>query len=211
VLVRALAIVISIAVLTAIAATALTLLHDDHIASVTRPTPSTTPSTASSSPITSSQSATPSPTTTPVGPITVASAKDFDPEGDGSENPGQVGAAIDGDLSTAWHTVHYLQANLAPKHGVGLVLDLGRAQSVGAVRIDLVGTGTDVQVRTSTSPGTVPGDYTLLGQATKAGKLVTVQGKAAVSARYILIWLTRLPPVPGGFQGGVAEVTVLRA
>jgi hypothetical protein len=146
----------------------------------------------------------------PVGPLVVRGVKDFDPEGDGSEKPDQVGLAVDGDLSTAWHTQLYLEADLAPKHGVGLVLDLGSVQTVGAVRIDLVGSGTDLQVRTALTRGAQSRDYALLGAANRAGQLVTVWVKAPVRARYVLVWLTRLPATSGGFRGGVAEVTVLR-
>ena len=115
--------------------------------------------------------------------------------------------AVDGDLSTAWHTLLYKQQDLAPKHGVGLVLDLGSAQSIGAVRVDLVGTGTTVQLRTAATLGAQPADYTLLGTATDAGALVTVRAKTPVKARYVLVWLTRLPATSGGYRGGVAEVT----
>ena len=31
----------------------------------------------------------------------------------------------------------------------------------------------------------------------------------AVQARYLLVWLTRLPAVSGGFRGGIADLAVL--
>ena len=113
--------------------------------------------------------------------------QDFDPEGDGAEKPNEVRDAVDGDLSTAWHTLLYKQQDLAPKHGVGLLLDLGSAQPIGAVRVDLVGTGTTVQVRSAMALRDQPADYQLLGSVTGAGPLVTVRAKAPVTARFVLV------------------------
>jgi hypothetical protein len=209
---RALAIAVCVAVLAATVVIATVLLRNNRQAppAVAIPGSSSTSSSSTVSP--SATSPTPSTSSgAPVGPLVIHGVKDFDPEGDGSEEPQKVDLAVDGDLSTAWPTLRYREADMAPKHGVGLVLDLGSAQAVGAVRIDLVGIGTDLQVRTSLTRGPQPGDYALVGHANHAGRLVTVKAKTPVQARYILIWLTRLPPGPGGFRGGIAEVTVLRA
>ncbi len=203
---RALAVGLSLLILALAAVTATVLLRDDRKAPAAA-SESTGRSSASKS---ASTSRTPS-TAQPVGPIVIKGAQDFDPQGDGSEKPDEVPNAIDGDLSTAWHTLLYKQQDLAPKHGVGLVLDLGSVQSIGAIRVDLVGTGTTVQLRSAATLGSQPADYSLIGSAADAGALVTVRAKAPVKARYVLVWLTRLPPTGGGYRGGVAEVTVLRA
>ena len=203
---RALAVGLSLLVLAIAAVTAAVLLNDDRKAPSTA-TDATSHSSSSKSPSTSRTSS----AAQPVGPIQIKAAQDFDPQGDGSEKPDEVPDAVDGDLSTAWHTLLYKQQDLAPKHGVGIVLDLGSTQSIGAVRVDLVGTGTTVQVRTATTVGAEPANYALLGSATGAGPLVTVRAKSPVKVRYVLVWLTRLPATGGGYRGGVAEVTVLRA
>jgi serine/threonine protein kinase len=55
--------------------------------------------------------------------IALTAAADFDPFGDEAESPSQVGAAIDGDPSTAWTTESYDNRDItALKSGVGLVL-----------------------------------------------------------------------------------------
>jgi hypothetical protein len=202
---RTTAIVVSLVVLVTAIAFGSLLLHDDKTSAVAAASTSSTHTPILRSTSTSASSS------APVGPVVIRAVKDFDPEGDGSEKPDEVDLAVDGDLSTSWHTLHYRQAGMAPKHGVGLLLDLGNVQAIGAVRLDLVGAGTDLQIRTSLVKGATPTAYALLGSATAAGRLVTVQASAPVRARYVLVWLTRLPPAPGGFRGGVTEVTVLRS
>ncbi len=143
-------------------------------------------------------------------PVTyrIAAARDFDPLGSGEENPGRVPAAYDGDPNTAWRTVTYYDKGLDNKPGVGLLLDLGAPRSVGKVTLELVGNGSDLQVLTSNEEGAGPQDYDLMAQATEAGETVTLKGPNPPSARYILIWMTGLPQVDGGWRGGVREVTV---
>jgi hypothetical protein len=208
---RALAVSVALAVLAATVVTGAVLLRGERRAGAAAHRSSTGSSVTSGSTSRSTSRSSGASSSVPLGPVVIHGVKDFDPEGDGSEKPNEVGLAVDGDLSTAWQTLLYRQADLAPKHGVGLVLDLGTAQSVGAVRVDLLGTGTDLQVRSSMTRGAQPADYSPMGTARDAGRLVTVKADAPVRARYILVWLTRLPPASGGFRGGVAEVTVLRA
>ena len=102
--------------------------------------------------------ASPSPSassTAPAEPIAIASVADFDPFGDPQEeNADQAPLAIDGEPGTAWTTSTYEQ-NFGPsglKDGVGLLLDLGKAQDVGSVDVTLVGSPTSVQLLTATGP-----------------------------------------------------------
>ena len=159
-----------------------------------------------------SQAATPSSSPQPSEPAPpktyrIVDARDFDPLGNGEENPGRVPFAYDGDENTAWRTVTYYNKSL-DKPGVGLLLDLGAPRSIGAVTLDLVGNGTDLQVLTSNEAGSDPQDYDVMAQATEAGEKVTLKNPDPTSARYVLIWMTGLPQVDGGWRGGVREVTV---
>ncbi len=138
----------------------------------------------------------------------IASARDFDPLGNGEESPTRVPLSYDGDKETAWRTVTYYDKGLDNKPGVGLLLDLGAPRSIGAVTLDLVGNGTDLQVLTSNQAGNNPQDYTVMAQATEAGRTVTLKNPEPTSARYVLVWLTGLPQVDGGWRGGIREVTV---
>jgi hypothetical protein len=151
-------------------------------------------------------------TSAPAEPLAVSSATDFDPFGDPpEENPDQAPLAIDGKPDTAWTTSTY-QQNFGPtglKDGVGLLLDLGKAQDVRAVDVTLVGSPTSVQLLTATgaqAPTAVDGfDVAAEGDATKTR--LTLSPDQPVQARWLVVWLTSLPDV-GGFRGGVAEVVV---
>lgn len=119
--------------------------------------------------------------------------------------------AFDSNLATAWTTLSYLQADLAPKSGVGVVFDLGQVEAVGAVRLNLLGAGTTLQVRVSQELGKRPRDFELFGSASNLGDLVALRSPTAVQARYVLVWLTRLPADGATYRGGIAEITVARA
>lgn len=155
-----------------------------------------------------SKTQTPTVLTTPkLTTYRIAAASDFDPLGNGLENPSSVRYSHDGNLNTRWQTVTYFNKGL-DKPGVGLLFDLGAPRSVSQVKLNLVGNGTDLQVLTSTERGTNPKDFALLAQATEAGETVILKSPKAVSARYVLIWFTGLPQVTGGWRGGVREAAI---
>ncbi len=161
------------------------------------------PTTSSSSPSSSAPSA-----PTPVRGVT---AKDLDPQGDdGAENSELAPLAVDGDPSTDWHTVTYDQ-QFGPaglKTGVGLVLDLGSEHDVTGLRLTLVGKPTKVSVYTSDSPIEDVEGLDAVDRFTAQAKIARTFDSPA-RARYVVVWLTSLPQVPGGFSGGVAEAVVL--
>jgi putative peptidoglycan lipid II flippase len=135
---------------------------------------------------------------------------DFDPGGEGEENRDQVALAIDGDADTAWTTSSYKRrpdlGGLKP--GVGLVLDLGLVTSVRAVTVDLVGSGTNLELRAADQQGTTADDYVAVASATDARREVVLEPDDAIEARYLLLWLTSLPPDGSDYRGGISEVTV---
>jgi putative peptidoglycan lipid II flippase len=148
--------------------------------------------------------------------VPIAGVKDFDPDGNGSENPAQVRFAIDGNPDTAWHTVTYFNrpdlGGLKP--GVGLLVDLGVSTEVGAVRLRLVGHGTSLELRAAAQRGAQADDYVTVAHADHVGDLVTLRpDEGPLHVRYLLIWLTELPLAPNGvdYQGGVAEIEVYRS
>lgn len=137
----------------------------------------------------------------------IVQGSDFDPLGNGEENPGRVPFAYDGDRNTAWRTVTYYNKSL-DKAGVGVLFDLGAPRAIGRVTLDLVGNGTDLQVLTSNQRGSLPEDFDLMAQATEAPERVTLKAPRSPSARYVLVWMTGLPQVDGGWRGGIREVKV---
>ena len=154
------------------------------------------------------------PTTSPepATPVKIASASDFDPgpDGNGSENPESTGAVIDGDPSTTWSTLTYEQdmGEGGIKDGVGLMLDLGRSTDVRRVRVTLVGSPTTVRLYGSDTP---PEDVTGLDVAAEgiADETTLELTSQDLKARYLLLWVTKMPQVEGGqFRAEVAEVEV---
>jgi hypothetical protein len=142
--------------------------------------------------------------------ITGVTAGDFDPQGGNGENAGEAPRAVDGNPATAWTTLRYLQqfGDAGLKSGVGLVLDLGAAHDVSAVDLTMVGSPTAVSVYVSpTDPPNLVG-LDVAGHAQLAGTHGTVALDQPVTGRYVVVWLTRLPTVPGGFRGGIAEAVV---
>jgi tRNA A-37 threonylcarbamoyl transferase component Bud32 len=144
-------------------------------------------------------------------PITGASV--FDPFGDGEpENSNDVPKSYDGDPATSWSTLQYRGSaafgNLKP--GVGVLYDLGSAQPLAGVTLTTTLAGATVDVRTGDSP-----DGSLDSYAVAANLQLTgtdhVHFTKAVTARYVLIWVTQLVPADGNFQADIAEISVQKA
>jgi hypothetical protein len=141
--------------------------------------------------------------------LRIVSADDFDPEGDnGEEHPREVPLAIDRDSDSAWHTQGYRQADIGNKAGVGLLLDLGAVKDVSQVTVRLAGDGTDVELRTSESGGDRSQDYRKVAAKIAATGRTELIPPDPVRARYVVLWLTRLPSDGGEFRGGVSDVQI---
>jgi hypothetical protein len=143
-------------------------------------------------------------------PITSGTSLDPPPAGNGDENSDRAAQAFDGDDATVWNTNIYRQ-QLGPgglKEGVGLLLDLGSQHAVSSVTVTLVGDATDLQVRLADEQGGQLDDYRPVGDASEASGRAVVRLSKPADARYVLIWLTKLPQVPGGFRGQIAEAVV---
>jgi hypothetical protein len=167
----------------------------------------TVPEDTTSRPTSGQSSAAP-----PTGaPLTGVTASDFDPQGTPpEENPDLARFAVDGNPATSWRTSTYDQ-NFGPgglKTGVGLVLDLGGDHEVSEVDLTTVGSPTRVQVYvTAQAPANLQGAQ-LAGQTTVTGTRGVVAVDPTVKGRYVVVWLTSLPAVGGGFRGQIAEVVV---
>ena len=150
------------------------------------------------------------PTSSPVSELaTIATATDYDPFGDQTENPDKTKLAIDGNLSTAWPTVQYRQNNLAGKPGVGLLLDLGSSRAVSTVTIDFAQPGNSATVFVSDSSAPDTATESPIGSVSSAGDKATIEATSAKSGRYVLVWITSVPQASNGsWQGGIAEVEV---
>ena len=170
-------------------------------ASSTRPTAS-----ASSSPTASSSSS--AVATGPAVTLTVANATAFGPDGtsDG-DNPGMASRVLRG--GGAWASSWYATAEFGHmQSGTGILLDMGHAVMVNSVGLVLGTTaGADVQVRVGDSAG--------LESMSTAARMSNAHGtlhlplSSPASARYVLIWFTRLPvKSPGKYQVSLYKATV---
>lgn len=141
--------------------------------------------------------------------LTGLTAFDLDPQGDPpEENPDLAALAVDGDPATDWHTSTYEQ-NLGPaglKTGVGLVVDVGKVRELQELSVQLVGSPTGLTVLLADDrPSSVRGLEPVATETADGTLQVALDG---ASGRYVVLWLTSLPRVGGGFRGGVAEVVV---
>lgn len=144
-------------------------------------------------------------------PVPIVGAQDYDPlSDDGSEKPQSIGKVYDDDPSSYWYTDWYATAGFGNlKDGVGVVLDLGTTQRVGEVDVSFLGGATSVELRTtdgSTVP-TRPTGFDTVAQG--SGTQVSLKPVKPVQARFLLVWLTKLPPSgEGNFRGKVSDIKV---
>ncbi|RLV48100.1 hypothetical protein D9V37_18640 [Nocardioides mangrovicus] len=147
--------------------------------------------------------------------LKVRAVDDLDPYGvPPEENPDQTRFVIDGNPRTAWTTSTYRgRADLGGlKPGVGVVLDLGSIQPIGSVSLALVGSPTslDLYAAPTAARSTPTGIEGLAKIATRAdaGTRLRLVPNRPVRTRYVVVWLTSLPPADGGYRGGISGVVI---
>jgi serine/threonine protein kinase len=142
-------------------------------------------------------------------PLHIAGVQDFDPFGDGHEGHDTVRNIADDDPQTFWSTEAYKSGpNFSGlKPGAGVILDLGRATEVGKGQLLLPTAGCSFELRHS-DDRTLPVDQwptaaTVTSSPNSAPVIFT-----AVSARYWLVWITRLTRgVAGAGEGWACAVS----
>jgi hypothetical protein len=136
-------------------------------------------------------------------PIRVTSVRPFAAGGDEADHPEEASLAADGDPSSAWYTQHYASASFGQlRSGAGLLFDLGRPVKVGSLRVRLAVPGVAVALKAANSSGALLGAHTVAG-TTNATPSWTLHPD--VTARYWLLWFTKLAPSDGAYRAGVAE------
>jgi hypothetical protein len=156
-----------------------------------------TPVAAAPPPITTVPAKKPPPARPRLAPfVKLAAAGAFDPEGDGRERDEEASLAVDGRPATFWRTERYSRFF---KTGVGLVLDAGRRVRVEQVVVDTPTPGIKAAIQLGNSR---QGPFTTVAKA----RTLTAQTRFPVAkrpARYVVVWVTSLPP---GSAGEVSEV-----
>lgn len=170
----------------------------------------TSPGDSGTSQAPSKSSSSSSAGTSAPAPITGLTAQAFDPQGSGGENSAEAPRAVDADPATAWTTLRYKQ-QFGPaglKTGVGLVLDLGASHAVTEVDLTTVGTPTGISVYVSPTRPTDLAGLSAAGHAALTSTHGTITLDHPATGRYVVVWLTSLPRVGGGFRGGIADAVV---
>jgi len=149
--------------------------------------------------------------------------RSYDPFGDddgngkpdkrkGRESEDLVVTVNDDDPDTAWLTSQYATADLDGKEGVGLILDLGQPQDVQQVSLNLVGKGSNIDVRVADRILPDPALWTPLASAFAPRDRIDMRSPRPVNGRYVLVWFTQVPPAvdegSGVYQGGVRSAVV---
>ena len=151
--------------------------------------------------------------------LTPVSANSFDALGDdgGNEDGSAAKYAIDNNPSTFWHTDYYLTypalGNL--KKGTGLILDMGKQVRLSQVVVQFgASCCTDVEIEIGNNNTPVPSalnSFTEVASSTTAHGSTTFDMSGKTAGRYVLIWMTRLPPLAGTaneYQAQIYNVVV---
>lgn len=141
-------------------------------------------------------------------------AKDLDPHGDPpTETPDLVDLVVDGGTKgLAWRTQRYNdQIGDRPrslKPGIGLVLNLKGEYAIDSLKFNMIGEPTDIEVYVGDSPWTddPSGAPAAKGSVGTEGE---IKVDDAPEGSYVLVWMTGLPQVDGGYRAEVKEVQVL--
>jgi serine/threonine-protein kinase len=152
--------------------------------------------------------------------IALSSASDYDPQGDGEEDPEEVGFAIDGNpTTTAWSSEHYDTDTFAgtktgPDPGVGLYVTAKSIAQPSEMIIRTPSPGWDAEIfATASGPPEELGEWgEPVGTVTGAKSLNEVELHLEEPAKYFLIWFNKAAPAQdqeGRYQVEVSDVKLI--
>jgi serine/threonine-protein kinase len=152
-------------------------------------------------------------------PVALSAATDYDPQGDGQEDPEEVGFAVDGSLGTAWSTEHYDTDTFAgtktgPNPGVGLYLTAKSPATPSEMIIHTPTPGWSGEVfATAAEPPESLAEWgEPVGEIADAGGTEEVELHLGTPARYFLIWFNRAAPArdqEGRYQVELSDVKLV--
>ncbi|MEZ5076501.1 MAG: protein kinase [Solirubrobacterales bacterium] len=129
--------------------------------------------------------------------IEIESATDFDPKGDGKENPDTIELAVDGNPSTTWTSEHYDDAEFAgtksePNPGVGFYVTID--QLAKPDRMIVQGTpGWDAQIYAAAAgpPEELEEWGQPVGAVANASESQEIPLDVETPSQYFLLWFTK--------------------
>jgi serine/threonine protein kinase len=149
------------------------------------------------------------------GPIVKpVSATVFAPDG-APDNPQDAKLAIDGNPNTGWSTVTYKDAVPFPKfiQGMGLMLHLSEPTALSVVTVDVPSTGTQVQIRASSTEA--PAKLADTVELSPTTSLQPGHNRIAVHNRTktsnVLVWICTLGTTNGESRTAISEITLQAA
>ena len=175
----------------------------------------------------SGKAAPPRPTpsaSTPLTSVTVLKpvrAAGFDPltsvaQDPGNEDSQEAGQAIDASQQTSWVSQWYYSAEFGGlKTGSGLLIDMGRPVNFSSVTVTFNSQpGASVKLLVGNSDARSKQNLDSMKPVASASSptgAFTFKIKATAVGRYLVVWFTKLPPMPGGggkYQAQIFNVTV---
>jgi cytoskeletal protein RodZ len=136
-----------------------------------------------------------SPTTAaPLQTIKPVKATAYGPNGITGDDPQAAYEAIDASGTTRWRSDWYSTPAFGnTQSGTGLLLDLGKTATIDAATITIGTPGASIDLKA----GNDPSHLQLIGHAKNAAATAVIHPEE-ISARYILVWFTQLPPDTDG-------------
>ena len=153
-------------------------------------------------------------------PVSISSATDYDPEGDGEEVGSKIGLAVDGDpTGTAWETEHYDSETFAgtktgPDPGVGIYVTTKSAATAAKMMVRTPTPGWDAEVFAATSgpPSDIAGWGQPVGSVTDASGIAEIDLNVRTPSRYFLLWFNKASPAAdqaGRYQVEISDIKLL--
>lgn len=151
--------------------------------------------------------------------ITPASASGFDAlnlADTYDENTALAKNVLTGGSPAGWHTQYYDSAHFGGlKAGTGMILDLGQSARITSVTVTFGSVpGANVQIRVGNSATRSASNLqsmTTIASKNDVSGSTTFLSTQRVSARYLVIWFTKLPPLagqPGHYEAQIYHVVV---
>jgi serine/threonine-protein kinase len=152
--------------------------------------------------------------------VAISSATDYDPQGDGEEDPSTVNLTVDGNpTGTAWSTEHYDTETFAgtktgPDPGVGLYVTTKSPATPTTLSIKTPTPGWDAEIYAAASgpPEELSGWGAPVGEVTNASASTEVDLRVSSPAKYFLIWFNKAAPArdqEGRFQVEISDIKLL--
>jgi serine/threonine-protein kinase len=152
--------------------------------------------------------------------VALSEASDYDPEGDGQEDPETVSFAVDGDpTTTAWSSEHYDSDTFAgtktgENPGVGLYVTAKATTTPSEMLIRTPTPGWDAQI--FAAPSGPPEELSEwgepVGDVTDASDAEEVDLHLGSPAKYFLIWFNKASPArdqAGRYQIEISDVKLI--